>query len=169
MKNKIFKVYLNLKSFDDKEFKKLWDYVFDNADCFSLRFPNREHATSNTMKLKYNNKGEPDEEFISYINKNQALICDCDRYVIKKYISNIYLDEKYGSLAQIYYCKIFDRIKKMVYKHPNVCEWLEPDLPEDLSFHRNGEYFLYTCSHEDICILYIDKSEQEKLTAMGLI
>ena len=115
MKNKIFKVYLDLNSFDDKEFKKLWDYVFDNADSFSLRFPNHNHATSNTMKLKYNNKGELDEEFIDYLNKNQALICDCDRYLIKKYISNIYLDEKYGSLAQIYYCKIFDCLVNIIF------------------------------------------------------
>lgn len=50
-----------------------------------------------------------------------------------------------------------------------LCERLEPDLPEDFSFHRNGEDFLYTCSHEDICILYIDKAEQEKLKNMGLI
>lgn len=165
-KDKIYTHYLDLNTFTGAQFKAFWDFVFQYADRFSLRFPNSHHATSNTMKIQYNDRGEKDEIFCKYLQKNAALIAACDCHLIKKYDSNIYLDEKYANLSTVYVCKMFDGLKAFIQKQPNLFLWQEPDLPKDLSFYINGQRLVYTCSHEEICILYLTAEQEGELTAI---
>lgn len=155
--------YIDFYSLNKQELNKFWDYIFLNATSVSFRFPNTEHSTSNTLKLKYNDQAEISKTYVQYIEKNKILICQSSNHLIKKYISNIYFNDKYKNLSEIYICKIFDYLKEMVYKNPNIFKWLAPELPEDLSFYKETDKFLYVCSHENICKIYVTKEELSDL------
>lgn len=157
---KMKKVFINFNTLNKSQMNDLWKFVFDRADAFSFRFPNSNHSTSNIMKLKYNDNAQIDTEFCDYMNKNYHLINECYKNLINKSITNRYLDDKYSNLSLVFKCEIFDYLKSLVFKKPNLFEWLEPNLPEDLSFYINDKLFMYTCSHEDICILYLDNQSK---------
>lgn len=156
-------IYINLNMLSGIELIELWNFVFDRANQFSLRFPNCNHSTSNTMKIKYNDNAEIDENFCSYIEKNKRLINECSNNLINKNVTNKYLDDKYANLSVVYHCKMFEYLKKSVFNKPNLFDWLEPDSPEDLSFYINGKLFVYVCSHEDICRFFVNSKDKEFL------
>ena len=158
-----FELYIDLNMISRDKFNELWNFVFDKANQFSLRFPNYNHSTSNTMKIKYNDKAEIDKSFCSYIEKNKKLINECSNNLIKKDVTNKYLDDKYANMSVVYYCKMFDYLKKLVFGNPNLFDWLEPDYPEDLSFYIDGKLFVYVCSHEEICKFFVNSKERDYL------
>lgn len=154
------KIYINFSTLSNKQLIDLWNFVFKKSNQFSFRFPNYNHSTSNSMDIKYNDNAQIDQVFCDYLDKNSNLINECNKYLIKKCVSNKYFDDKYSNLSIVYYCRIFDYLKKLVIKKPNIFEWLEPDLPEDLSFFINDKLFVYVCSHEDICIFYVNADDK---------
>lgn len=151
---KIKKIYIDFSNFSKKQFEKFWEYIFNSSDSFSLRFPNPYHSTSNTMDIEYDDLANICDEFVNYIQKNKVLINECTKNLIKKEITNRYLDDKYGNLSIVYNCKIFKSLHQYILNNPNLFDWLEPNLPEDLSFFKRDQLILYTCSHESICIFY---------------
>lgn len=158
-------LYVNLNTLSNKQLIDLWNFVFKKCNQFSFRFPNYNHSTSNTMKIKYNDNAQIDQAFCNYLEKNSNLINECNKYqyLIEKSITNKYYADKYSNLSIVYCCKIFDYLKDTVRRNPNLFEWLEPDLPEDLSFLINGKLFVYVCSHEDICIFYVNAADKAEI------
>lgn len=157
------KIYVSLNELNKSQYAKLWNFIFKNTDAFSFRFPNVNRSTSNTMKLKYNDNAQIDEVYCEYLDKNKRLIDECYKNLIDKTITNQYLDDKYSNLSLVFKCKTFEYIKNMILNKPNIFEWNEPDLPEDLSFYSKNELFMYSCSHEEICIFYLDRKNAEIL------
>ena len=158
-----FKLFINLNALTNKQLVDLWNFVFDRVNQFSFRFPNYHHSTSNIMKIKYDDNAQIDEAFCDYLEKNKMLINKCENNKIKKEITNRYFNDKYSNLSIVYHCKMFDYLKEIVYRNPNLFNWLEPDLPEDLSFLINGKLFVYVCSHEDLCVFYVNSKDRDKI------
>lgn len=166
----MYKIYQNLNALSDDELNTFWNFIFKNSDSFSLRFSNINHSVSNSMKIRYNDSAEIDENFNDYLKKNETLISYCNNNIIKKYVSNSYVFDKYGNLSVIYICRMFDYIKNLIYKYPNVYEWLEPDLPEDICFYKDNTLLMYNCSHENISFIFLTEKQFNSLnTEMKLI
>lgn len=156
----MIKRYIDFDKLSLKQCENLFSYIFDYADSFTFRFPNVKHSTSNTLSIKYDDTAQINNEFLDYIAKNNDLIGQCEKNLIKKSISNIYFNDKYNNKSVIYHCRIFDELKKMIKLNPNLFEWIEPELPEDISFHKKGKLFLYTCSHERLSIIFCNDNKQ---------
>jgi len=66
-----------------------------------------------------------------------------------------------GKPAKIYYYKADNNVKTTIKIATNsLYSWVQPDLPEDLSFIKNGEYWLVTTSHEFESYINTDDKEE---------
>jgi hypothetical protein len=82
-----------------------------------------------------------------------------------EWASNILGDNQ---TAKVYYFSTDEHAKKTVLELSNsLFSWVFPDLPEDLSFFKEGEDWLATNSHESECyIMTSDESEIVKINAI---
>ncbi|MEY8192391.1 stage III sporulation protein AH [Peribacillus simplex] len=79
-----------------------------------------------------------------------------------EWASNILAD---GEKAFVYYYHTDSSAKAIILDATNsLYDWVYPQLPEDLSFFKNGKEWLATNSHEQECyILTEDKNEIDKV------
>ncbi|MBU3184889.1 stage III sporulation protein AH [Clostridium estertheticum] len=71
-----------------------------------------------------------------------------------------------GKPAKIYYYNTDINARTIIKTVTNsLHSWVQPDLPEDLSFIKNGESWLINVSHEfESCIITENKEEIDKIT-----
>ena len=79
-----------------------------------------------------------------------------------EWASNILAD---GETAWVYYYHTDSSAKDIILAATvSLYDWVYPQLPEDLSFFKNGKEWLATNSHEQECyILTEDKNEMDKV------
>ncbi len=79
-----------------------------------------------------------------------------------EWASNILAD---GETAFVYYYHTNSSAKAIILNAANsLYDWVYPELPEDLSFFKNGKEWLATNSHEQECyILTEDQNEIDKV------
>lgn len=70
-----------------------------------------------------------------------------------------------GRTAYVYYYNTDDQVKKIIKEvADSLHSWMQPNLPEDLSFLKNGSEWLINTAHEkDTHIITADKEECEKI------
>lgn len=70
-----------------------------------------------------------------------------------------------GSTAYVYYYGTDNQAREIIKEVSNsLYSWVQPDLPEDLSFIKNGKSWLINTAHErESCILTEDREEINRI------
>lgn len=139
---------ITLKSnISQNEYKKLLDFIGKNSQSFALIIREPEKS-ANAMK------------FVESLGK----------YLIKTEMVSEWPGTKLiGTKAKRSIFKVTDETIKIIRQFSvNLSSWIEPDLPEDLSFfNANGTALLVSITHENDFWVSLDaKQEQEFSTEL---
>ena len=155
-----YKIFLDFNDFSKSELKSFWEFVFTNTHYYSCRFNNeqifKDFFSKKNKKVQY-----------QYYQGYDKFISDLIKNTIKKITTNRYLFDKYSNDSIVLVGKVFNSLKNEIFENPNIFNWVNPNYLEDLSFYKDNRIFLYTCSHEGICILFLTKSETDELNSLN--
>lgn len=136
----------------DKVYNNLLNIAFDVCDEFMFVVKKPPHFD------------EPGENILN-------LIKDLEPY-LREYREQFYWPGTYfSSEATVYYYNTAKEAKEIIKKYSkSLHTWLQPDLPEDLCFVKNGESWLVNTSHERCSYIYTEEQEEiKRLIVAGVV
>ena len=125
------------------QYRRLIEYAYTRCDMFTLRVPTHVLEEDNEFRVDINNKLEIIEPFI-----------------IKKYSDCEYFCS-IGGDSVIYVVSLDKRLNQFLQDAGDLYHWEYPrSMPEDLCFISNGECWLESIAHEELCRIFTQSAAE---------
>lgn len=146
----------------DEMYEKLIEYASKRCDAVMLTFCKSPFRGDDILVLN-ETKNNVKKQFKNSILKTR----NCD-YSIFSGIS-IHLPSREDNVSEVQFYKFDDSLKEYLLTKKNFYSWCNPKFPEDVTFFKDGYCWLYTITHEEMCVIYCsDKKEYEEMKNMGI-
>lgn len=166
------------------ELKYSTDKIIENfsdefLDEIYLNFINDNRMHFNTKLLSYlkqNSKNQEDYENSIYLYNKQALTIGIELFVLDFKIKKLFkkykcylADEENVENGICYKFKLNSKTINILNEVHNIYDFIYPKNLEDLWIYRNGEVWLDSVAHEEICCIYpANNEEYELLKSFGI-
>jgi hypothetical protein len=140
------------KDIKDIKYNSLILYALLRCDSFSFTVPDLFTKPSSDVRSN---------QYINYKEYISDRLENFDPYIVRKYVSEEYVNRILGNFTEIYVATLNIDILGGILATDGLYSWKYPDMPEDLCLFSKGKCWLKSVAHEKICWIYTD-SEIEK-------
>lgn len=170
-KGKIEYFYTIIDEISGEKYTKLIDFLCSKCNTFSFSIPNfsktvvtEENADMlSEYEIGYIEEDkEGKEDYRKYRTHIQKYLDSISKYVIKNYYTTEYCRSISAYEKEIYTIELNEVTREFFKNTKSLFEWTYPDFPEDLAFYIDGELYMGSVAHENICDFYMDFKEVKK-------
>lgn len=85
------------------------------------------------------------------------------------YISGRYTKDEFLNLFEVMFYKFTDEVRDYLLSNSDMNSWLNPKYPEDMTFLTNGNNYMWSITHEEMCDICCESEEEyEYLKSIGI-